>query len=153
VKPSRSESHKRFIRSLPCLVCGRRAEPAHVGPHAMKQKASDFSVVPLCREHHRNHKFALDQGRRKFEAYFGINLNAVIHGLTQKPRLWILRDGRQGMLKAYWKAHLPNVPVDDFVIGPVSQLTAKQAAEIALDFYREQYIEQVKTDRVRAMEG
>ena len=55
MRPVRSRAYLAWIRSLPCLACQtiRNVEAAHVGPHAMAQKASDLSTVPLCAAHHR----------------------------------------------------------------------------------------------------
>ncbi len=54
-------SHLRFIRSLPCCVCGAEAEAAHVRRNdptrgkfqAVGQKPHDRYTVPLCPAHHR----------------------------------------------------------------------------------------------------
>lgn len=53
-KPVRDEAYKRFIRSFPCIACGTwyRIDPCHTGPHALGNKASDHSCIPLCRKDH-----------------------------------------------------------------------------------------------------
>ena len=51
----RSEKYLEFIRSKPCLICGRPAEPHHERRHSdggMGLTPSDIYAVPLCREHH-----------------------------------------------------------------------------------------------------
>lgn len=55
-------NHLAFIRSLPCVICGKRpCDPAHLrsanpryGKRAtgMAEKPSDKWTVPLCRQHH-----------------------------------------------------------------------------------------------------
>ena len=57
------EPYKRWIRSLPCVVCSTWGfsiqgyhgfvECAHVGQRGMKQKCSDRETLPLCVWHHR----------------------------------------------------------------------------------------------------
>lgn len=48
------EAYLRFIRKLPCLVCGRLkyVEAAHVGMRGLGQKCSDRECLPLCSWHH-----------------------------------------------------------------------------------------------------
>jgi hypothetical protein len=61
----RSEAYKAFVRSLMCRVCRieykcgqlspwsmKPVEAAHTGSHAIGQKASDYTCIPLCRKHH-----------------------------------------------------------------------------------------------------
>jgi hypothetical protein len=52
--PVLDEAYKRFIRTLPCCVCGstRRIEAAHFGPRGLGQKSSDRYTLPLCRRCH-----------------------------------------------------------------------------------------------------
>lgn len=56
-------AHLAFVRTLPCLVCGRPGpnDPAHIraaAPHygkrytGMGEKPDDKWVLPLCRSHH-----------------------------------------------------------------------------------------------------
>lgn len=63
--PARSWKFKAWIRTLACACCGStyRVEAAHTGSDGgAKQRASDFSCIPLCWEchtaaahsHHRN---------------------------------------------------------------------------------------------------
>ena len=49
----RSEEYLKFIRTLPCCVCGAAAEPHHAGRSYKGLKSSDYSCVPLCRQDHR----------------------------------------------------------------------------------------------------
>jgi hypothetical protein len=53
----RDKSHRRYVATQPCLVCGRSpADPHHLRfaqPRALGRKVSDEFTVPLCRDHHR----------------------------------------------------------------------------------------------------
>lgn len=53
----RNKEHLRFLRTQPCLVCGRQpSDPHHLRfaqPQALGRKVSDEFTVPLCRTHHR----------------------------------------------------------------------------------------------------
>lgn len=58
----KDEKHLRFIRSLPCCICGAAgSDPAHIrsaslihgkSSTGMAEKPSDSWVTPLCRAHH-----------------------------------------------------------------------------------------------------
>jgi len=83
-KPVRSESYRRFVKTYPCLVCQRRwgVEACHTGPHGLRQKSSDLSCIPLCREHHRTGNAALDKiGRVRFEMRWNLCISEVIENL------------------------------------------------------------------------
>jgi hypothetical protein len=60
IKPvrKRDKAHRDFVRSQPCVVCGRRPSDAHHvqfgQPRALGRKVSDEFTVPLCRVHHRD---------------------------------------------------------------------------------------------------
>jgi hypothetical protein len=53
----RDKSHRRYVATQPCLVCGRSpADPHHLRfaqPRALGRKVSDEFTIPLCRDHHR----------------------------------------------------------------------------------------------------
>lgn len=53
-KPRRDPLYRRFIKSLPCFACGQtwQVDPCHTGPHAISQKADDYTCIPLCRKCH-----------------------------------------------------------------------------------------------------
>src|SRR5262245_29176687 len=57
IRRVRSNPHRDFVSSQPCLVCGRQPADAHhlrfTQPRAMGRKVSDEFIVPLCRAHHR----------------------------------------------------------------------------------------------------
>lgn len=87
--PERDPAYLRWIRKQPCCVCSAleiqqfsRTEAAHVGPHGVSQKTSDYETVPLCQEHH---ALLHRSGRRAFELRRGVVLADVI---TTLKRLW-----------------------------------------------------------------
>lgn len=85
-KPVRDALYLRFIRMLPCVVCGRRRniEAAHTGPHGIGQKSSDRSCLPLCREHHRTGNDSLHKlGPVMFAEFHGLDIPALIQRFNQ----------------------------------------------------------------------
>jgi hypothetical protein len=76
--PARNAKYRAWIRSLHCLVehCSfRPCHAAHTGHDGgAKQKASDYSCVPLCPFHHLAGVHQL--GRLDFERRYGLNLDA-----------------------------------------------------------------------------
>jgi DNA recombination protein Rad52 len=52
----RDKEHRRYVASLPCLVCGQSPCQAHhisfAQPRALGRKVSDEWTVPLCVKHH-----------------------------------------------------------------------------------------------------
>jgi DNA recombination protein Rad52 len=52
----RDKGHRRYVASLPCLVCGQSPCQAHhisfAQPRALGRKVSDEWTVPLCVKHH-----------------------------------------------------------------------------------------------------
>ena len=83
MKPARSRKYLDWIRTLPCLCCGAKAEAAHTGSHGMAQKASDFSAVPLCWWHHREGGCAIHKGVRAFVAFWQLDLALVVETLNR----------------------------------------------------------------------
>jgi len=84
--PARSWKYRAWIRSLPCAVCGttRHVEAAHTGSDGgTAQKASDYSCVPLCQNHH-----TLDPdsyhvlGRDEFAKRHGLDLHDLVRRLN-----------------------------------------------------------------------
>jgi hypothetical protein len=53
----RDKDHRKFVSTLPCVVCGRSPADAHhlrfAQPRALGRKVSDEFTVPVCRLHHR----------------------------------------------------------------------------------------------------
>lgn len=68
----RSEKHRRFVASLPCLVTGREGgtQAAHIrsGFYGMGIKPDDSLVVPL---HYETHQEQHRIGEKKFYEPFG----------------------------------------------------------------------------------
>jgi hypothetical protein len=91
MKPRRNARHLQFIRSLPCLVCGRRAEAAHVGTNrGMAQKCSDLETCPLCQVHHREqHRVGL----KRFCVAYELDLPTWIEQFTARPK-FVVWEGR-----------------------------------------------------------
>jgi hypothetical protein len=54
-KPVRDPNYTRYVKQFPCVGCRRTwgIDPCHCGPHGLSQKASDLTVIPLCRACHR----------------------------------------------------------------------------------------------------
>lgn len=50
--PWRSESKRRFIGGLPCLITGKASQCSHVVNNGMRSKGSDEFTVPLSPEMH-----------------------------------------------------------------------------------------------------
>ena len=52
----RSKKYLDWIKTQPCLKCGREAEPHHLKGighmSGASQKAPDWTSIPLCHEHH-----------------------------------------------------------------------------------------------------
>ena len=72
-----------WIKTLPCAVCGRNgAEAAHTGRRGLGQKAPDEQCIPLCPDHHRHRRDALDvAGPRRFQEIHGIDIMALVERL------------------------------------------------------------------------
>jgi len=52
----RSKRYLGYVKTLPCVICGKEAEPHHIkGVGNMSGgglKAPDWAVMPYCHEHH-----------------------------------------------------------------------------------------------------
>jgi DNA recombination protein Rad52 len=86
-KRIRNKEYRRFVASLPCLVCGRAPSHAHhirfAEPRALGLKVGDDWVVPLCYTHHRSvHQVGREQDWWQTK---GIN------PLAEAERLWQAR--------------------------------------------------------------
>lgn len=75
-KPDRDAAYLRFIRTWPCIGCGKRRwiQACHTGPHATSQKSSDYTAVPCCGDCHRE----LDANPFKFQERRGISIPDLI---------------------------------------------------------------------------
>lgn len=90
MKPVRDPLYLKWIKTLPCVVMNCRArwvDPAHIGPHGLRQKASDYSTVPLCRCHHEELGGA--GGRRGFETKHNLDLLELAQHFSWKPAITI----------------------------------------------------------------
>src|SRR5260370_36636870 len=90
--PTRNPRYLAWIRTLPCLVCGRTTgiEAAHTGPHGIAQKSSDRSAVPLCRPHYRTGRDSYHKlGPRAFERHHRLDLHEVVSHLNERPAIRI----------------------------------------------------------------
>jgi hypothetical protein len=87
-KPPRDPRYRAWIRSLPCATCGTSigVEACHTGPHALGQKASDYSCIPLCGDCHRMAPDAYHRvGRAAFEQRFHLQVHQLVERLN---RIW-----------------------------------------------------------------
>ena len=78
-KTFRSEKYKKYIRSLPCVICNYPASEAHHvridGNAGTGMKPSDTYCVPLCPLHHAElHQF----GKDTFFDRHGINVYKLL---------------------------------------------------------------------------
>ncbi|MDE2103729.1 MAG: DUF968 domain-containing protein [Patescibacteria group bacterium] len=86
VGPARNWKYRAWVRSLPCASCGLdpAGEAAHTGKDGgMRQKASDYSCIPLCSNCHSFRSGAYHrEGRKDFEARFGVNVEETVKRLN-----------------------------------------------------------------------
>ena len=84
--PARDWKYRAWIRSLPCATCEIEpaGEAAHTGSDGgMKQKASDFSCIPLCRNCHTMGPYAYHRiGRKEFELRHKVHLTNLAQQLA-----------------------------------------------------------------------
>ena len=62
------------VADLGCIICKMDAEIHHIRTgQGMGKKASNYEVIPLCPNHHRNggHGIAFHAGKKAFEAKYG----------------------------------------------------------------------------------
>lgn len=88
--PERDANYLKFIRNLPCLVCGSQAVHAHHSEfRGMGEKGSDYSCIALCENHHVSGNKSIHKlGIEKFEAQHGLNISKTIQQLlSQYKRL------------------------------------------------------------------
>jgi hypothetical protein len=100
MKPARSSAYLAWIRTQPCLVCGRTRwiEAAHTGLRGLGQKSSDFSAIPLCVAHHRTGRDSYHRlGARQFAQTHNLDIAAIVRRLNMKPKVRI----EAGMFVAY----------------------------------------------------
>jgi hypothetical protein len=84
--PARDPTYRAWIRSLPCATCGIEpaGEAAHTGSDGgMKQKASDFSCIPLCRNCHTMGPNAYHRvGKKEFERRHKMDITRLVQRLA-----------------------------------------------------------------------
>ena len=85
-KPIRDKAHIAFVKSKPCLICGRKPSEAHhvrLGLRTMGRRVCDSKTVPLCQRHHlllhsmneaefwaeRQHNFVNDLSQRQAQLW------------------------------------------------------------------------------------
>jgi hypothetical protein len=93
-KVARNWKYKAWIRSLPCAVCGSTpSEAAHTGSDGgTSLKASDYSCIPLCRDHHTQSADSYHRlGRDEFERRHDVNVKDLVRRLN---RLWFDPENR-----------------------------------------------------------
>lgn len=88
--PARDPRYLAWVRTLACAGCGieGQSEAAHTGRDGgMRMKASDYSVIPLCRACHRTGAEAYHRvGRREFEEAKGMSCEKVAGELRSEYR-------------------------------------------------------------------
>ena len=65
-----------YIRSLPCLICGKPGEPHHLeavgmGRNRNRELKEHYTTIPLCRNHHIEIETV---GLKAFETKYNVNL-------------------------------------------------------------------------------
>jgi len=92
MKPARSAVYLAWIRTQPCVVCGRTRwiEAAHTGLRGLGQKSSDYSAIPLCAMHHRTGKDSYHRlGARQFAQTHNLDIHGMVRRLNMKPTVRI----------------------------------------------------------------
>ena len=83
-KPYRNPRYRQWIKSLPSAVSGLTpCDPCHTGPHALGQKASDLTCIPLTREEHEE----MGRDPEAFAAKYQLDVAALVKRLN---RVWFL---------------------------------------------------------------
>lgn len=148
MKPAYSESHRAFIKSLPCSVevCRSRfTVPAHTpgfgGARGMRQKRSDFETIPLCEMHHDEQHLI---GWAAFSTKYGLDIRSLLTILSVKPR--ISKDPPDALVKKhYWMDYQQQT----YMLSPISD-GLKRALAVAQEFRREWLIDNVFQPREKA---
>ena len=149
--PTRSPQHLAFVRTLPCSVCGRTrgVQAAHApGSRGMGQKRSDLETLPLCAAHHEEqHRI----GWPRFTQTYGLDVQAILRELRERPRLLIM-DGAAllalssgGERRFGWKAHyVAHYKDQEFILKPVYfglELSLTCAFRICGEYLRDQLMQ------------
>ncbi len=96
-KPNRgtkqAKEHLKRVKMLPCVICQKSGpSDAHhiICDRYGTSKASDFEVIPLCKNHHQNGPEAIHNGKRSWVEKHGPDhyyLDAVNELLGLKRKL------------------------------------------------------------------
>ena len=128
MKPTRNPRYLAWIRTLPCLVCGKTAEieAAHTGPHGTAQKSPDNSAVPLCARHPRTGRDSYHKlGPKAFQRHHRIDFRLVVEQLNAKPSVRI----EIGVFVARYRDQ-------EYILGPV-EIGIRSAIRQALAIERQ----------------
>ena len=84
----RNSKYMRFIKTLPCCVCGRMpSDPHHVkekGKGGICLKPSDLNCIPLCRLHHQEGE-SPGMGWHSFQRkYFWADFGEIRRGCLER---------------------------------------------------------------------
>jgi hypothetical protein len=98
--PWRSESKRRWIAGLPCIICySPDTQAAHTSHNGMSSKGPDTDLVPLCcinSDHHGQYdgRKKLPNGRvgrAAFELFYGVWMGVAAKGYHQR---WLAETGQ-----------------------------------------------------------
>ena len=91
----RDHAYLSWIRTLPCLLCGRRpAEAAHFGARAFGQKCSDRETGPLCAWDHRLGPHSQHALGKRFWQHHGLDRDTLFRELNEScPAIHLRIDG------------------------------------------------------------
>jgi len=79
-RPVRDPKYLRYIKRQASVVSGfGGCDPAHTGPHAVGQKSSDLTAIPLTRKEHD----AFDADPRGFALKHGLDIPALIQEFNE----------------------------------------------------------------------
>lgn len=92
--PARNWKYRSWVRSFHCASCGtvNDVEAAHTGSDGgMRQKASDYSCIPLCSDCHTQAPHSHHRNRQECEERIHRRLNMTISQLVKSlNREWKL---------------------------------------------------------------
>jgi hypothetical protein len=92
--PARNSKYKAWVRTLGCACCGSsyRVEAAHTGSDGgAKQKASDYSCIPLCWDCHQGAADSYHRDREAFAARLFARVRRTVEQLVKElNREWKL---------------------------------------------------------------
>ncbi|WLS77235.1 DUF968 domain-containing protein [Erwinia pyri] len=90
-----NESYTRWVKSQPCLCCGKQADDPHhligYGLGGMATKAHDLFVIPLCRAHHDE----IHADTRTFESKYGTQPELLLRALDRALAIGVIATGRK----------------------------------------------------------